>query len=42
MRLRELSTIRVRYVYRRLHILFQREGWRVHHKLVYRDLPPDS
>ena len=36
MRLRELATIRVRYGYRRLHILFQREGWRVNHKLVYR------
>lgn len=36
MRLRELTTIRVRYGYRRLHILLQREGWRVNHKLVYR------
>lgn len=36
MRLRELATIRVRYGYRRLHILLQREGWRVNHKLVYR------
>ncbi|QEG18229.1 Integrase core domain protein [Gimesia maris] len=35
MRLRELATIRVRYGYRRLHILLLREGWCVNHKLVY-------
>ena len=35
-RLRDLATSRVRYGYRRLHILLQREGWRVNHKLVYR------
>jgi putative transposase len=36
MRLRELAGVRVRYGYRRLHILLRREGWRVNHKRVYR------
>jgi putative transposase len=36
MRLRDLAATRVRYGYRRLHILIQREGWRVNHKRVYR------
>jgi putative transposase len=36
MRLRELANVRVRYGYRRLHVLLQREGWRVNHKRVYR------
>ncbi len=35
-RLKELAASRVRYGYRRLHILLQREGWRVNHKRVYR------
>ncbi len=35
-RLKELATSRVRFGYRRLHILLQREGWRVNHKRVYR------
>ena len=35
-RLRELAAARVRYGYRRLHILLQREGWPVNHKRVYR------
>jgi len=35
-RLRDLASVRVRYGYRRLHILLQREGWKVNHKLVYR------
>jgi putative transposase len=34
MRLRELARVRVRYGYRRLHILLRREGWRVNHKRV--------
>ena len=34
--LRDLAATRVRYGYRRLHILLQREGWRVNHKRVYR------
>jgi putative transposase len=36
MRLRELAGARVRYGYRRLHILLRREGWEVNHKRVYR------
>ena len=36
MKLRDLATSRVHYGYRRLHILLQREGWTVNHKLVYR------
>jgi putative transposase len=36
LRLRDLAATRVRYGYRRLHILLQREGWRVNHKRVYR------
>ncbi|MCA1666963.1 MAG: IS3 family transposase [Thermomicrobia bacterium] len=36
LRLRELAAVRVRYGYRRLHILLRREGWRVNAKRVYR------
>jgi putative transposase len=36
MRLRELAGVRVRYGYRRLHVLLRREGWPVNHKPVYR------
>lgn len=36
MRLRELAGLRVSYGYRRLHVLLEREGWRVNHKRVYR------
>jgi putative transposase len=35
-RLRELAAVRVRYGYRRLHVLRHREGGRVNHKRVYR------
>ena len=35
-RLRDLAASRVRYGCRRLHLLLQREGWAVNHKLVYR------
>ena len=35
-RLRDLAASRVRYGYRRLHVLLKREGWQVNHKLVYR------
>lgn len=35
-RLRDLAAARVRYGYRRLHVLLQREGWEVNHKRVYR------
>jgi putative transposase len=36
LRLRELAGVRVRYGYRRLHVLLCREGWRDNHKRVYR------
>ena len=36
MQLRELAAVRVRYGYRRLHILLRREGWPVNAKRVYR------
>jgi putative transposase len=35
-RLRDLAAVRVRYGYRRLHILLRREGWMINHKRVYR------
>jgi putative transposase len=35
-RLRDLAASRVRYGYRRLHVLLQREGWKINHKRVYR------
>jgi len=37
MRLKELAAVRVRYKYRRLHILLRQEGWPVNPK---RNLPP--
>lgn len=36
LRLRELALARVRYGYRRLHVLLRREGWTVNHKRIYR------
>ncbi len=36
LRLRDLAGARVRYGYRRLHILLQWEGWPINHKRVYR------
>lgn len=36
MRIRDIAAARVRYGYRRIHILLQREGWKVNHKRVYR------
>ena len=36
LRLRDLAATRVRYGYRRLHVLLRREGWRVNHKRIYR------
>jgi len=35
-RLRDLAASRVRYGYRRLHVLLLREGWKINHKKVYR------
>ena len=34
--MREIAATRVRYGYRRIHILLQREGWEINHKRVYR------
>lgn len=36
MRIREIASTRVRYGYRRIHILLLREGWNINHKRVYR------
>jgi putative transposase len=36
MRLKELAVARVRYGYRRLHVLLRREGWSVNAKRIYR------
>lgn len=36
MRLRDLAATRVRYGYRRLHVLLRREGWPINHKRVLR------
>ena len=35
-RIKEIAAVRVRYGYRRIHTLLQREGWAVNHKRVYR------
>jgi putative transposase len=35
-RIRDLAYAQVSYGYRRLHILLQREGWKINHKRVYR------
>ena len=35
-RLKDLAQARVSYGYRRLHVLLQREGWKVNHKRVCR------
>src|SRR4029077_8845452 len=36
LRLKDLAAVRVRYGYRRLHVLLRREGWAGNHKRVYR------
>jgi len=36
MRIREIAATRVRYGYQRIHVLLQREGWRINHKRVLR------
>ncbi|MFN5289418.1 MAG: IS3 family transposase, partial [Planctomycetia bacterium] len=36
MRLRDLAASRIRYGYRRLHVLLRREGWKVNLKRVHR------
>jgi putative transposase len=35
-RIREIAAVRVRYGYKRIHVLLRREGWTVNHKRVYR------
>lgn len=35
-RIQQIATTRVRYGYKRMHTLLQREGWQVNHKRVYR------
>ena len=35
-RLKELAETRVRYGFRRLHVLLRREGWEINHKRTYR------
>ena len=35
-RIRELAEVRVSYGYERIHILLQREDWKINHKRVYR------
>jgi len=36
MRIREVAAVRVRYGYKRIHVLLRREGWEINHKRVYR------
>jgi putative transposase len=36
LRVRDVAAARVRYGYRRVHVLLRREGWQVNHKRVYR------
>ena len=36
MRIRDIAQARVRYGYKRIHVLLRREGWKVNHKAVYR------
>ena len=36
MRIKEIASVRVRYGYKRIHVLLKREGWEINHKRVYR------
>lgn len=36
MRIKEIAAARIRYGYRRIHVLLKREGWKINHKRVYR------
>jgi putative transposase len=36
MRIKELAAARVRYGYRRIHVLLRREGWEINHKRTHR------
>ena len=35
-RMREIAAVRIRYGYRRVHVLLRREGWQVGRNVVYR------
>ena len=35
-RIKEIASVRVRYGYRRIHVLLRREGWQINHKRVHR------
>ena len=35
-RIKEICQTRVRYGYRRVHVLLRREGWEINHKRTYR------
>ena len=35
-RIEEIASVRIRYGYRRIHVLLRREGWKVNHKRVHR------
>jgi len=35
-RIKEIAAVRVRYGYRRIHVLLRREGWQINHKRVRR------
>jgi putative transposase len=36
MRIKDIAATRVRYGYKRIHVLLKREGWQINHKRVYR------
>ena len=36
MRIKEIAAVRVRYGYKRIHVLLRREGWKINHKRVHR------
>ena len=36
MRILDIALARIRYGYKRIHVLLMREGWKVNHKAVYR------
>ena len=36
MRILDIASARVRYGYKRIHVLLLREGWKINHKAVYR------
>lgn len=36
MRIKDIAAVRVRYGYKRIHILLKREGWQINHKRVHR------